>query len=383
MITRHDALGLDAADPLGRWRDEFLVPDPNLAYLDGNSLGMAPKRSIREVERVMREEWAGDLIRSWSHWVDLPQRTGAVLAPLLGVDGAELIVHDSTTLNIYQHVHLALALRPDRRVICVEETDFPTDLYVVQGIAARTGHEVRDGFDHLDDVAVVLRSLVDYRTAAIADLAGETARARAAGAAIIWDLSHAIGVLDLDLRAAGVELAIGCSYKYLCGGPGAPAWSYVSRSLHHHIDQPIWGWFAQRDQFDMPSTFAKRDDIAQLLLGTPGILGLSAAKAAFELVVEAGIGAIRAKAGELTELAIQLCDQWSLDTPTPRDRDRRGGHVSVRHPDAALLTRQLTEHHVVADFRQPDLVRLGCSPLTTRFVDVFDGVARIADLLER
>jgi kynureninase len=383
VITRHDALGLDSADPLGRWRHEFLLPDPDLAYLDGNSLGMPPKRSISEVERVMREEWAGDLIRSWSHWVDLPQRTGAVLAPLLGVDPDEVVVHDSTTLNIYQHVHIALAMRPDRRVICVEETDFPTDLYVVQGIAARTGHEVRCGFDELADAAVVLRSLVDYRTAAIADLAGETQRARESGAVIIWDLSHAVGVLDLDLHAAGVELAVGCSYKYLCGGPGAPAWSYVARGLHDHIDQPIWGWFAQRDQFDMSSTFTKRTDIGQLLLGTPGILGLAAAKAAFELVVEAGIAVIRAKAAALTDLAIRLCDQWALDTPTPRDAARRGGHVSVRHRDAALLTRQLAEHGVIADFRQPDLVRLGCSPLTTRFVDVFDGVKRIADLLER
>jgi kynureninase len=373
--TRDDAVALDAADPLAGWRAEFVLPDPDLAYLDGNSLGMPAKAAVAAIERVVREEWAGGLIRSWDHWVDAPFRAGAALAPLLGVDGDEVLVHDSTSVNLFQLVHAGLALRPERRVIAVDRDDFPSDVYVVDGIAARTDHEVRDGFERLDDVAVAVRSLVDYRTAEVADLAGETARAAEAGALLVWDLSHAAGVIDLDLHGAGVELAVGCSYKFLGAGPGGPGWVYVHRRLHDEVDQPIWGWFGRDDQFAMPSHYEPLPGIGRFLIGTPGIIGIEAARAAFEVVAAAGITAIREKAAALTGFGLDLVDQWGLDSPTPRDPRRRGGHLSVRHPEARALVAALAdEDGVVADFREPDLVRLGCAPLTTRFTDVFTAV---------
>jgi kynureninase len=246
-----EAAQLDRDDPLARWRDEFVIPDPDLAYLDGNSLGMPPKRAIDEVTRVMTEEWAGGLIGSWDHWLDLPMTVGDELAPLLGAPAGTVVIHDSVTVDLHQLVHVALALRPERRAIVVPSDDFPTIRYVVDGIAGATGHDVRHAVEDLDDVAVVVRSLVDYRTAETLDLAAETARYHDAGALVVWDLSHAAGVLDLDLTDAEVDLAVGCTYKFLNGGPGAPAFSFVSEHLIGEVDPPLRGWFGARDQFEM------------------------------------------------------------------------------------------------------------------------------------
>jgi kynureninase len=373
---------LDAVDPLAGWRDRFLIPDPDLAYLDGNSLGMPPRAAVPEMARVIEEEWAGGLIGSWEHWLDLPQRVGDLLGPLLGAAPGEVVVHDSVTVNLYQLVHAALALRPDRTVIAVDTGDFPTDRYVVDGIARATGrsvrHEVDDVVD-LDDVGVVVRSLVDYRTAGLVDLAAETERARRAGALVIWDLSHAAGAVEVDLRGAGAELAVGCTYKFLNGGPGAPGFSFVATDLIDTVRSPIEGWFGHRDQFAMGPEYEPRADIGRLLLGTPGILGLTAARVGIETVADAGIGAIAAKARGLTAFALDRALQLGLDSPTPSDPRRRGGHVSIRHPFARHITDRLAEDHgVIADFREPDLVRLGCSPLTTRYTDVERAVAAIA-----
>jgi kynureninase len=260
-------------------------------------------------------------------------------------------------------------------VIAIDAGDFPTDRYVVDGIAAATGRAVRHGLDRLDDVAVVVRSVVDYRTAEVVDVVAETARAHAAGTMVVWDLSHAAGVLAVDLHAAGAQLAVGCTYKFLNGGPGAPAFSYVARELQPSITQPIWGWFSQVDQFAMGATYEPRSDIGRLLLGTPTILSLVAAEAGISVSVEAGIDRIARKARALTTFALDLCDQFGLVSSTPRDPARRGGHVNVVHPEARAITRRLAEERaVLGDFREPDVVRLGLSPLTTRFADVFDGV---------
>jgi len=365
------AAELDAADPLARWRDEFFVPDPDLAYLDGNSLGMPPKRTLERVDHVMREEWGRGLISSWDHWIDLPQRVGDQLAPLIGAGPGEVVVHDSTTVNIYQAVRAALVLRPGRNVIAIDPSDFPTDRYVVDGIAAQHGLTVRAGFEALDDVAVVLRSMIDYRTAEITDIAAETARARAAGAIVVWDLSHAAGVHPVGLRDAGAELAIGCTYKFLNGGPGASAFSYVATGLIDQVDQPIQGWFATTDQFAMGPAFEPRPDIGRMRIGTPNILSLVGAQCGIEVTAEAGIDAVRAKSIELGRFGLRCCDELGLSTSTPRHDDRRGGHICVHHPDARSITQRLvSDHGVVGDFREPDVIRLGCSPLTTRFHDV-------------
>ena len=378
MITRDDVLALDAADPLAHFRDRFHIPDARVIYLDGNSLGMPPKRTLERLTEVYQDDWATGLIRSWDHWVDLPQRVGDVLAPLIGAHPGEVVLHDNTTLNVYQLVHAAIGMRPDRTTIAISEDDFPTDRYVVDGIADALGYSVQRGFGRLDDVAVVVRSVIDYRTAELVDVAAETARAHADGALVVWDLSHAAGAIDIDLHACGAQLAIGCSYKFLNGGPGAPAWSYVASELHDAIRQPIWGWFATKDQFAMGPVFEPRPDIARLLLGTPSILALTAAEVGISLSAEAGMPAIHAKGAALTGLAIDLANQLGMTTPTPRDPARRGNHVAIEHPHAKAVVQALHERDILFDFREPNIIRAGCSPLTTRFIDVYDGLQAIA-----
>jgi len=381
----HDLLDrardLDAADPLAGWRDQFLVPDPELAYLDGNSLGMPPRRTLERVSALIRDEWAGDLIRAWDRWLDLPRQVGDRLAPLIGAEPGEVIVHDSVTVNLYQLVRAGLRLRPDRRVIAIDPGDFPTDRYVVDGIAAADGLTVRAGFERLDDVAVVVRSMIDYRTAEVADIAAETARATASGAIVVWDLSHAAGVHPVGLRAAGAQLAVGCTYKFLNGGPGAPAFAYVARELLPDVANPIQGWFSQTDQFRMGDRYAAHPDIRRVLLGSPAILALTAAECGIEVTAEAGIEAIRAKSIELGRFGLACCAALGLRTSAPAEDERRGGHLCVHEPDAERLTsRLLAERRVLADFRHPDVIRLGCSPLTTRFADVAHATIAIAEL---
>jgi kynureninase len=375
------AATLDAADPLASWRDQFHVADPDLSYLDGNSLGMPPLRTRPRIDQLLTDGWATQLIGSWDQWLDMPQRVGDQLAPLIGAGAGEVVVHDSVTVDLYQLVRAALRLQPGRQVLAVDPGDFPTDRYVVAGIAADEGFEVRAGFDELTDVAVVVRSMVDYRTAEIVDIAAETARATAAGALVIWDLSHAAGLLPVGLGAAGAQLAVGCTYKFLNGGPGSPAFTYVARDVIDRIQNPIQGWFSQHAQFEMGDAYAPRPDIGRMLLGTPSILALTAAQCGIEVTAEAGIDAIRAKSIELGRFGIECCDVLGLRTSTPRDDARRGGHICVHEPDAEQLTRRLmAERRVLADFRQPDVIRLGCSPLTTRFADVARATVAIAEL---
>jgi kynureninase len=381
MLTRDDALSLDAADPLARWREEFVIADPALAYLDGNSLGMTPRRTLDRLQRVVAEEWATGLILSWQQWLDMPQRVGDRLAPLIGAAPGEVVVHDSTTVNLFQLIDAACALRPDRGTIAIASDEFPTDRYVVGGIAAARGLEVIHGFDDLRDVAVMVRSMVDYRSSEVTDVAAETARAATAGALAVWDLSHAAGVIPVGLGAADVQLAVGCTYKFLNGGPGAPGFSYVAKELQDSLPQPIWGWFAQTEQFEMGRPFAAQPDIRRLLLGTPSILALAAAEEGIAVTAEAGITAIASKAQHLTGFGLDVCDQLGLQSSTSRDARRRGGHIAVHHPRAGQLVADLVAFGVITDYRPDDIVRIGCSPLTTRFVDVFDGLSRLAGLL--
>ena len=383
MIGRDDAQALDAADPLAHWRDAFVIPDPDLIYLDGNSLGRTPKRTVAALQRVV-EEWAGDLIASWweHDWLNLALTVGDELAPLIGARPGEVAVHESTTIGIFQQINVALDLVAGRRVIAIDDADFPTDRYAVEGVARLRNCEIRHGLDDLAGVDVVVRSLVDYRTAEVADLANETARAADHGATTVWDLSHAAGVLELDLPSANVELAVGCTYKFLNGGPGAPAFVFVSKHVQQRVVQPIWGWFAQSEQFAMERPFDPRTGIGRMLNGTPPVLGLTAAREGIALTVEAGIAGVADKARRLTEFAIDLADQYGLETPTPREPARRGGHVAIRRHDARRLHELLADRKVVVDYRDPDVLRLGLSPLTTRFIDVFDAMSILARLVD-
>ncbi len=397
---RSRAEALDADDPLRAFRERFVIDDPDLVYLDGNSLGRLPRATAERLGRVIRDEWGGELVRAWDHWLDDPARVGELIGThLLGARPDETILVDSTTVNLYRLAAAALDARPRRTTVVAASDEFPTDRYVLEGLARTRDLTIRwlaadpvegptpdDLRAVLDDtVALVVLSLVNYRSAAIADLAGITELAHEAGALILWDLSHAVGAIPIALESAGADLAVGCTYKYLNGGPGAPAFLYVRQARQVELRSPIQGWFAQRDQFAMGPRFEPRPGIRGWLAGTPGILGVAAVEEGVRITAEAGIGAIRAKAIALTEFAIEELDErlapLGCSLGSPRDPARRGAHVAIGHPDARRLTAMLIERGVVPDFRAPDSIRFGLPPLTTRFADVAAGVDELAVLL--
>ncbi|MFL5757815.1 MAG: kynureninase [Chloroflexota bacterium] len=397
--SREAAAALDSADPLAPFRDRFVIDDA-VAYFDANSLGRLPAGTPARLERVVRGEWGRELVRGWDHWLALPLEVGDRLAPLLGASTGEVALADSTTVNFYRLLVGALDARRERRAIVTDRPNFPTDRYVIEGLAAARGLEIRwlepdpiEGPTFADvaavldrDVAVVTLSHVNYRSAAIADLASITAAAHDVGALVVWDLSHAAGSIPVGLDENDVDLAVGCTYKYLNGGPGAPAFLVVAARLQAELRQPIWGWFGQRDQFAMGRGYDPPPDIRRFLVGTPGILGLAAADEGIRLSVEAGIDAIRAKGIALTEYAIALHDAWLAPRGTtlgsPRDPSRRGSHVAIRHPQARGLTAAMIASGVIPDFREPDSIRIGLSPLTTSFEEAWRGLSVLRELLE-
>jgi len=397
--SRSHAEALDRDDPLASFRERFLIADPDLVYLDGNSLSRLPRATAERLARVIADEWGGELIRAWDHWLDMPARVGDLLAAnLLGARPGEVIVADSTTVNFYRLVTAVLDARPGQRAIVTDRGNFPTDRYVLEGAARDRGLEIRwlegrpdDGPEaaevagRLDEqVALVTMCHVDFRSAAIADMAAITSAAHDVGALTLWDCCHSVGAIPIELERSQADLAVGCTYKYLNAGPGAPAFLYVRRELQDRLRNPIQGWFGQRDQFAMGPTYDPRPGIAAWLVGTPPIIGLAAVEEGVGLVVEAGIAAIRSKGMALTEYAIELYDAWlagaGFRLGSPREARRRGAHVSLRREDAELLTRSLLAARVVPDFRPPDGIRLGLSPLTTRFTDVWDGLSQLREL---
>jgi kynureninase len=381
--TADHARRLDAADPLRHFRDRFEIRDPGTVYFDGNSLGRLPTATVARLREVVEQEWGGELVRGWDHWVTLPLDVGDRLgAAVLGAAAGQVAVCDSTTVNLYKLATAALDARPDRAAIAIDEADFPTDRYVLQGLARARGLETRPANDGPDpSVALVVRSMVDYRTAAMADVPAVTEAARRAGTLVLWDLSHAAGAVEVDLDGWGVDLAVGCTYKYLCAGPGSPAWLYVSARCRD-LRPPIWGWFANDDQWRMGPTFSPAPGIRRWLTGTPPVPALAAVDCGVALLAEAGMARVRQKSVALTSYAIDLADAWlaplGFEVASPRDPTARGGHVALRHPDARGLTAALIEQaRVIPDFRHPDIVRIGLAPLTTSFVEVWDGLDRI------
>jgi kynureninase len=393
VVDRAAALALDAHDELAAYRERFHLPDPGLIYLDGNSLGRLPLQTIDRLTDVVANEWGERLIRSWNeNWYDVPQRVGDLIGShFLGAAPGQVVISDSTTVNFYKLVISALDARADRRAIVTDKHNFPTDRYVLEGIAASRGVRVDFvEFDELDgptvdaitaavdaDTALVTLSHVDYRSGAFADLAGITRTAHDAGALVLWDLSHSAGAVPIELDRAGVDLAVGCTYKYLNGGPGAPAFLYVRTDLQDELTQPIWGWYGQRNQFAMGEGYDPVPGIVRFLTGTPTVLGASAAESGAALLAEAGIDRLRAKSVRLCELAIELGDAWlaplGFELRSPRESGSRGSHVSLSHPEAYKICRTLIEEaNVIPDFRAPDRLRLGFAPITTRYVDVWD-----------
>jgi kynureninase len=397
--ARAHAEALDRADPLAPFRERFVIADPDLVYLDGNSLGRLPRATAERLERLVADEWGAELIRAWDHWLELPTRIGDLLATtLLGARPGEVILADSTTVNFHRLATAALDARPGRRVIVTDRANFPTDRYALEGIARARGLEVRwleprpdrgpepsEVAAALDEqVALVTLCHVDYRSAAIADMGAITALAHDAGALTLWDCCHSVGAIPVELRRSAADLAVGCTYKYLNAGPGAPAFLYIRDELQDEIRNPIQGWFGQRDQFAMGPIYDPRPGIEGWLVGTPPVLGLAAVEEGIRLTAEAGIDEIRRKGVALTGYAIELFDAWLAEAGfrlgSPREAERRGSHVSLLRADAEDLTRSLIASGVVPDFRPPDGIRLGLSPLTTRFTDVWDGLSRLRQL---
>ena len=383
---RARAIALDAADPLRALRDRFVVHDPGRLYLDGNSLGRLSVDVRQRLDDAV-EDWGRRVVEGWHDWIELPTRVGDRLAGVvLGASPGEVLVADSVTVNLYKLAHAAADLRDGP--IVTDAGNFPTDRYVLEGVARQRGRPYVEAPTVDDAVAaaaggVLALSLVDYRTGALLDA---PSIARATDALVIWDLSHAAGAVELDL--SDLDLAVGCTYKYLNAGPGAPAFLYVRRDLHGTMRSPIQGWFGRRDQFAMGLGYEPADGIERFAAGTPSITGLHAIDASLDLLEAAGMAAIAAKARHLTGLAIELADAWlaplGFEVATPRDATARGAHVSVRHPVAWQIDRVLIERAgVVPDFREPDILRLGFSPLTTSFADVNEGIERIRAVVER
>ncbi len=401
VLTRAAAEALDAADPLAPFRDRFVIGE-DVIYLDGNSLGRLAGVTARSLAAVV-EQWGHRLIGGWEDWEHFPLDVGDLLGRSgLGAAPGQVAVTDSTTVNLYKLASAALDARPDRRVIVGDRNDFPTDRYVLEGLAAARGGELRlietdpihgpDGRSleaaiEPNATALLCLSHVNYRSAARADMAELTGLAHARGALVLWDLSHSAGAVPLHLDDDGVDLAVGCTYKYLNGGPGAPAFLYVRQPLQPALRQPIWGWFGQRDQFVMGQGYEPEPNIRRFLAGTPPILGLAAVAGGVELLAEADVERLWGKSEKLTSLVVELFDQWlaplGCRLASPRDPGRRGGHVSIGHRDAWQLCRALIERAaVVPDFRPPDVIRFGPVPIYTRFVDVWDGCDRLRRLLE-
>lgn len=403
MTTRDHCLALDAADALAPLRDQFELPGGTI-YLDGNSLGVLPRATAARLQQVVRDEWGRGLITSWNTagWITLPQRVGDKIARLVGADTGEVVVADSTSANLFKVLSAALAIQraqaPQRDRIVSERGNFPTDLYIAESLARQHGAElvlVDDDADiaaRLDErCAVLLLTQVDYKSGRVHDMAAQTRAAHDAGALAVWDLAHSAGALPVDLKGADADFAVGCGYKYLNGGPGAPAFVWVHP---RHVDrfwQPLAGWIGHAAPFEFTPGYRPAPGIARYLVGTPPILSLAALECGVDTVLAAdpfgGIAALRAKSLALTRLFVELvesrCAGHGLQLVTPRDDARRGSQVSWRRAEGGYaIVQALIARGVVGDFRAPDVLRFGFTPLYTRFVDVFDAVEQLRQVLD-
>ena len=393
-LSRDEALALDAADPLARFRAAFELPR-GVIYLDGNSLGPPPRSVAARMAEVVRQEWGRDLIRSWNlnGWMAAPLRVGGKIARLIGARSGEVAMADSTTVNLFKLAAGALSLQPGRNVLLTPADNFPTDLYALQGLAAlKSDVELRtvepDGLlGAIDEtVAAVVLTHAHYKTSRRWDMAEVCAAAQAKGALTLWDLSHSAGALAIDLTAAGADLATGCGYKYLNGGPGAPAFVYVARRHQAQIRSPITGWMGHAEPFAFEDRYRPADDARAMVSGTPGILGLTALEAALDLLVETDPRAVEAKGLALADLFIRLvearCAGSGLALLGPRAMAGRGLHVSFAHPDGYALVQALIARGVIGDFREPDVARFGFSPLFLSYAEVWDAAEILREVLD-
>lgn len=400
MLTREHCLAADRQDQLAALRQQFSLPE-NVIYLDGNSLGVLPNSAEARSLEVLRQEWGVGLIRSWNNagWFELPRRLGNKLAGLIGAGSDEVVITDTTSLNIFKALAAAIRIQqasaPQRKVIVSERDNFPTDLYMIQGMIdlLQQGYEMRLIDDTLpleqaldEDVAVLLLSHVNYRTGAMYDMAAVTAQAHQHGALTIWDLAHAAGAVPVDLNAAQADFAVGCTYKYLNGGPGSPAFIWVAARHQDGFWQPLSGWWGHSRPFDMAVDYQPAQGIRRFLCGTQPILSMSLVECGLDATRQTTMAALREKSLALTDLFIQLveqrCGHHPLTLITPRDHARRGSHVSYRHPEGYAVMQALIDRGVIGDYREPEVLRFGITPLYLSHADIWDAVEILRDILD-
>ncbi len=407
VTDRAYALELDKNDPLAPYRSKFVVTDPNLCYLDGNSLGRLPHATVKAVSDFVSQEWGKEVVTGWSHWIDEAQVAGDLLGRAsLGATAGQVLVCDTTSVNFYQLCLAAINARPGRKTIITDAANFPTDRYILDGIAKQLSLNliIIDNEDPTiaenelitaellekymsEDVALVTFEVIQYRSGARSDIQSITDLARSYGAFVLWDASHAAGAIEMNFDECGVDLAIGCTYKYGNSGPGSPAWLYVNKRVQKELQVPIQGWFGNEDQFGMGPYFEKAQGIRGFQIASPSIIGIRGVQIAFEMIAEAGIDVIASKAAIGTQMMIDLYDEWlaplGYTLLTSRNPKERGGHISIGHPDAAQICVALRKlSNVIPDYRTPNTIRLAIAPLPTSYVEVWDGFQRIRDLTE-
>ncbi len=398
---------LDEQDELAAFRNEFIIDEANLIYLDGNSLGRLPKRTFAVMQQAINQEWGQRLIRGWQEgWMEMPTKLGAKLAQLVGAQADEIIVTESTSTNLFKLATAALRARPRRNRVISDVFNFPSDLYMLQGIIDLLGKghyldlavsndettiETEAICDLIDPAtALVALTHVSYRNAFMHDLAHITEKAHQVGALVLWDLSHSAGAVPIDLNGCAVDLAVGCTYKFLNSGPGAPAFLYVRRDLQDQLYQPLWGWLGSKNPFAFNLEYTPADDIVQFQVGTPPILAMQTIGPALDLIAEAGIDRLRAKSVQQSEYLIALAEQWltpfGVTIGSPRQATQRGSHVSLRHPESyrinmALINPPPPDLKVIPDFREPDHIRFGITPLYTTFSEIYQAMSRLRTIL--
>ncbi|PTM46772.1 kynureninase [Sphingomonas aerolata] len=377
-MTLDEARALDAADPLAAYRAQFALPE-GVIYLDGNSLGALPKATPAALADVATRQWGDRLIRSWNEgWIDAPQRIGAKIAPLIGAAADEVIIGDTTSTHLFKALVAALRANPDRHTVLSEAGNFPTDLHIAEGaVACVPGARLKvvaraDLAEALDeDTAVLLLTHVHYKTGERFDMTAWTARAHDAGALMLWDLSHSVGAVPIDLNGADADLAVGCTYKYLNGGPGAPAFIYVATRWQDRLASPLSGWMGHAAPFAFEDAYRPAPGMKRWLAGTPAMLSTAALETALDLWADIDQHAVAAKSARLFDILAAAGDALGLDCVSPRDPAQRGSHISFRHPHAHAITQALIAHGVIGDFRDPDILRLGLTPLYLSHEDVW------------
>ncbi|MGI9198560.1 MAG: kynureninase [Candidatus Nanopelagicaceae bacterium] len=406
VTKREYALALDAADPLAKYRELFVNNDSNQCYLDGNSLGRLPKATIKAVSDFITNEWGNEVVAGWAHWIDEAQTVGDLLGrAALGAGPGQVLVCDTTSINFYQLALAAIQARPGRKTIIIDEANFPTDRYILQGIARQFGLNLvtinnepgETEFERItpeilskylsDDVALVTLQVIQYRSGARTPIKEITDLVRKHGALTLWDASHAVGAIEMNFDANGVDLAVGCTYKYGNSGPGSPAWMYVNKKIQRELQVPIQGWFAQRDQFEMGPIFEREmETMRGYQIASPGLMAIRCVKTSFEMIEAATIEAINKKCAIGTEMMIALYDAWlaplGFTLNTSRITAERGGHISLIHPDAKEIAAAMRSViNVIPDYRVPNSIRLAISPLPTSYTEVWDGFERLRDLV--